>query len=229
MIYELPIFFQAIQGVNPEQSGIRNLPLIFSSSIASLASGRIFSSFRYPRVFLFCGAAVTAVGAGMIYTLDRLSSVGEYVGYQILFGVGVGICLQVPLVLSQSLVLMADISSVTGLIMCGFSKKAFLDFQTIGFGAISVSVSQSILTNTVIAWVVEHVTGVTSDDVVRAGSSDLAHKFTEEQLPLITFGYERGLKAAWVLPIATAGTAAIVGIFIGAIPHASEDTGGTTH
>ncbi|OHW95297.1 major facilitator superfamily transporter [Colletotrichum incanum] len=204
MMYEMPIYFQATLGATPMESGVRTIPLIFSSASASLVSGHSFSRFRYPRAFLSGGATLATIGAGLIYTLKPTSSLGLFIGYQAIFGLGVGTCLQIPMIVSQSLVPASDISSVTGFVML---------FQ-LASGAIAVSVSQSILINVAISWIMHHVTGVSSDMIIEAGSSSLYVYFNAEQLPQVVYGYIKGLKAAWVMAIVTAGAAALIGVVI---------------
>lgn len=45
---------------------------------------------------MLVGAAVCTVSAGLIYTLDENSNLGEHVGYQFLLGFGMGPVVQIP-------------------------------------------------------------------------------------------------------------------------------------
>ena len=44
LLYYLPIYFQVVSGVSASQSGVRNLPLIIGSAIATIASGGLISA-----------------------------------------------------------------------------------------------------------------------------------------------------------------------------------------
>ena len=68
--------------------------------------------------FLIIGAVISAVGAGLLYTLDIGSSTGTWIGFQVLAGVGIGPCFQVPIMVGQALAAPEDIATVTAILMC---------------------------------------------------------------------------------------------------------------
>lgn len=75
LVYYLPILFQVVSGVSAAESGIRNLPLInlpliLAQSVATLLSGLVLSKVAYPQPFLLSRAALTAIGSGLLYTLN---------------------------------------------------------------------------------------------------------------------------------------------------------------
>ena len=134
LLYFLPIYFQSVQGVSASNSGIRNLPLIISMSkyttvkfkqveltvlaLFVIASGGLLTFTGYAPPFLIAGAAISTVGAGLIYTLDIGSPTSHWIGYQILNGVGLGLCFQVPIMYGQATAAAEDVSVVTSILMC---------------------------------------------------------------------------------------------------------------
>ena len=64
------------------------------------------------------GSSFYLIGCGLIYTLDINSSTGQYVGFQIVAGVGIGLAVQVPVIVAQALSAQADISSTVATILC---------------------------------------------------------------------------------------------------------------
>ena len=54
----------------------------------------------------------------MLYTMGLNPSTGQYIGYQILVGVGVGLSIQIPVMACQSLVDPVDIPVVTSMVLC---------------------------------------------------------------------------------------------------------------
>jgi hypothetical protein len=120
LVYYLPIYFQVVSGVSAAQSGIRNLPLILAQSVATVLSGVTLSKFGYPQPFLLFGAALTAIGAGLLYTLEVNTGSGKWIGYQLLAGIGVGWCFQVPVVTAQASVKPEDLPSVTAMVLSTF-------------------------------------------------------------------------------------------------------------
>lgn len=120
LVYYLPIYFQVVSGVSAAQSGIRNLPLILAQSVATVLSGVTLSKFGYPQPFLLFGAALTAISAGLLYTLEVNTGSGKWIGYQLLAGIGVGWCFQVPVVTAQASVKPEDLPSVTAMVLSTF-------------------------------------------------------------------------------------------------------------
>lgn len=64
------------------------------------------------------GAAIVAIGSGLLYTLDVDTSAAKSVGYQILAGVGDGICVQIPVTAVQAFADAKDIPTVTATVLC---------------------------------------------------------------------------------------------------------------
>ena len=93
IIYYLPIYFQVIDNVSPEMSGVRNLPLILTVTISMLASRAYISTTGIAAPIIVVGTAVGTVCVGLLYTLDIGTKEGKWIGYQIIGGVGWGICI----------------------------------------------------------------------------------------------------------------------------------------
>uniref|UniRef100_A0A8H7TSM7 Major facilitator superfamily (MFS) profile domain-containing protein n=1 Tax=Bionectria ochroleuca TaxID=29856 RepID=A0A8H7TSM7_BIOOC len=89
-IYYLPIYFQAIQGVSAMQSGIRLLPLLLSMVVSTLATGGFTRITGYYTPFQIIGTVLMSIGAGLLTTLQVHSSSGVWIGYQVIYGFGMG-------------------------------------------------------------------------------------------------------------------------------------------
>lgn len=100
-IFYLPFYFQAVKGTSAEGSGIRSIPLLISITIASIISGGLVTVLGWYTPFMWFGAAIFTVGAGLLKTLQVDSSAGKWIGYQILTGFGAGAAMQIPFVAVQ--------------------------------------------------------------------------------------------------------------------------------
>lgn len=118
MIYYLPIYFQAIDGMSPSDSGIASLPLILAMSIALLVSSATVTWIGYFHPLLIVGGVLLTIGSGLIYTLDIGTSSAKYIGFQILVGAGNGICSQIPLITSIAFAKPEDTAITTALVLC---------------------------------------------------------------------------------------------------------------
>lgn len=115
LLYYLPIYFQAVSEVNSVQSGIRNIPLIASSSVFSIVTGVITSTTGEYQATLVIGNGLTAVGCGLIYTLNANSSSGAWIGYQVLVGISLGLSVQLAGIVCQSVVDPADLATASAI------------------------------------------------------------------------------------------------------------------
>lgn len=70
VIYYIPIYFQSITGVSPIQSGVRNLALIISVTIALMVSSGFVTKTGIATPMLVVGGVFGTIGAGLLYTLD---------------------------------------------------------------------------------------------------------------------------------------------------------------
>ena len=78
-----------------------------------------------------------SVGAGLLTTLQVDTSEGKWIGYQVLFGFGMGLCLQTPNLAAQTVLPTKDVPIGLALIFFG---------QLLG-GAVFVPVGENILGN----------------------------------------------------------------------------------
>lgn len=119
-IYYIPIYFQSVHGTTPIMSGVRNLPMIISVTIATIISGSFISAKGIYQPVLLGGGVIAAVGAGLFYTLSTHSSTGEWIGYQIVAGFGWGISFQIPMIVVQGTAAPKDLATATGMLLCKF-------------------------------------------------------------------------------------------------------------
>ncbi|TDZ33748.1 Efflux pump aflT [Colletotrichum spinosum] len=137
IIYYLPIWFQAIQGVSAVQSGIRLLPLVLSIVVASVFTGAMTRRFGYYTPFIIFGVCLMSIGAGLLTTLRIDTPSPKWIGYQILYGFGMGCSAQVPNMAAQTVLPKKDVPIGTTLMF----------FAQLLSGAIFVAVAQNIFSN----------------------------------------------------------------------------------
>jgi len=151
---------------------------------------------------MILGSILATVGCGMIFTFNVNSPPSQWIGYQALAGIGFGLTIQIPVIVGQAISRPTDVSSVTSLLILA---------QTLA-GAIWIAVSQSIFDNVLLKAVPRFATGVDPKQVVATGATALRDTFSENQLPGIIRAYMEGLKDAFALGIALAGTGFLVDI-----------------
>ncbi|KAK7716310.1 hypothetical protein SLS64_003462 [Diaporthe eres] len=90
-IYFLPVYFQGVLRASPGNSGLYLLPTILILVPTAAGGGGIMSKTGKYRPIHFFGFALMTIGFGLFSLLDKDSSTGKWVGYQILAGAGAGL------------------------------------------------------------------------------------------------------------------------------------------
>ncbi|KAM0798244.1 hypothetical protein BDR22DRAFT_913968 [Usnea florida] len=88
IVYWLPIWFQAVLGVNPEASGIRYLPTVISDALSSMIGAGIVMQLGIWNPFLLFAEVMVCIGGGLLTTIHPGISDGHWIGYQIFGGIG---------------------------------------------------------------------------------------------------------------------------------------------
>lgn len=88
IIYWLPIWFQAVLGASPTQSGINYLPTVISDVLASFIVSAITMKVGYWNPFLLLAEAFVCLAGGLLSTIYPDISDGHWIGYQIFGGIG---------------------------------------------------------------------------------------------------------------------------------------------
>ncbi|TVY59933.1 putative efflux pump gsfJ [Fusarium oxysporum f. sp. cubense] len=200
--YFLAIYFQSIDGTSPTTSGIRNLPLILTITIATISSGAFISMTGIAAPIIPIGAAIATLAAGLLYTLDIGSGSSKWIGYQVLGGVAWGLSLQIPIIIGQATSSPETLSSFTAII---------LFFQTIG-GAFFVSAGQSAFVNIMLDVLPTDALGGNPLQHLATGATEVRATFPTDQPNGILSAYMSGIKGAFAVGIGGVGLAFVVSL-----------------
>lgn len=86
-------------------------------------------------------------------------------------------------------------------------------FNSLG-GAIAISIAQNVFSNTLVQEVPKHTTGVNPALIVATGATTLRKIVPADQLQGVLVAYTYALDRAFILPIAVAGAAFVVSLFV---------------
>jgi MFS family permease len=199
MAYYVPLWFQAVHGVSPVHSGINLLPLMVTIVLFIIIGGIGTTTLGYYNPFMFAPVTLGAAGAGLIYTWNVDTPSSKWIGYQILFGVGVGLGIQQPMVAVQAALNSADVPTGTALIVFA---------ENFG-GSIFVSVAQNVFSNK-LASKVQHISGISPMQIVNTGATDLT-SLTQDPaaLGIIKIAYNDALSQAFLVAVILLSIAAI--------------------
>ncbi|MEW1690824.1 DHA2 family efflux MFS transporter permease subunit [Streptomyces sp. NPDC091265] len=133
----LPTFLQVVHDITPTMSGVHMLPMVFGLLITSTASGQIVSRTGRWKVFPIVGTGITAIGLLLLHRLTETSSTLEMSIYFFVFGAGLGLVMQVLVLVVQNAVSYQDLGVAT-------SGATF--FRSIG-ASFGVAIFGTIFTN----------------------------------------------------------------------------------
>ncbi|MCF6471459.1 MFS transporter [Nonomuraea sp. MG754425] len=109
----LPLFLQVVHGVSPTLSGVYLLPMMAGMLTMSIVSGQIISKTGKYRFLPITGTAVASVGMFLLSTLTEWSSLLTMGAYLLVLGVGLGMTMQVLVIVVQNAVDFEDLGVAT--------------------------------------------------------------------------------------------------------------------
>ncbi len=115
VVIYIPIWFQAIKGVSAVESGIRNIPMILGLVILSIVSGVIITILGYYTPWMILSSVLMATGAGLLSTFKLETGHAMWIGYQIIYGFGVGAGMQQAIIAAQTVCTLDDVPTATGM------------------------------------------------------------------------------------------------------------------
>jgi MFS family permease len=100
----LPLFQQVVRGDSPTESGLQLLPVMGGLLFTSILSGQVITRTGRYRWFPIAGTAIGVVGLLLLSRLDRDTSTAPAAVYMLIFGMGLGMVMQVLVLAVQNAV-----------------------------------------------------------------------------------------------------------------------------
>jgi hypothetical protein len=171
-----------------------NLPLILGVVVLSILAGGLITALGYYTPFMYASTVFMAIGAGLMTTFEVNTGHSKWIGYQFIFGAGVGLGMQQTMIMAQTVLPKADIAIGTAIMM--FS-------QTLG-GALFVSVGQNVFTNKLVKGIASRVPDLNASFVLMVGATDLKNLIPKASLPGVLNAYNDALINTWYAALALA-------------------------
>lgn len=198
-IYYLPIWLQAIKNKSAVTSGIDTLPLVISLTVGSTISGQLVGRIGYYTPFAMASSCLLPVGAGLISTFKVDTSIGMWIGYQIILGFAIGLGLQHGPIAVQTVLEPRDIPMGVALVFfC----------QQLG-GAIFISVGQNVLNTKLVAGLTDVVKSLNPHDILNAGATDFRELVPAADLSAVLVQYNKALRWVFIVGVIMACLSAL--------------------
>lgn len=109
----LPTFLQVVHGVSPTMSGVHMLPMVLGVVFSATLSGHLITHTGHWKIFPVLGTALTTLGLLLLHRMAPDSSQWEIGAYFAVFGLGLGLVLQVLVLVAQNAVHYRDLGVAT--------------------------------------------------------------------------------------------------------------------
>ncbi|KAJ5095006.1 Major facilitator superfamily domain general substrate transporter [Penicillium argentinense] len=192
--YYLPIWFQAIRGESAADSGINNLPMLVSMIVCSAFGGLLVNLLGYYTPLMYVGSALLTIGSGLCTTFQLDTSHAEWIGYQVIIGVGAGVGFQQCINALQTVLPLEDIP--IGIAIITFAQSLS--------GALFISIAQNVFQNRLVANLTQKAPTVNPTAVIQSGAANLAQRFPKDILPGVLHGYNIAVTQTFYVSVATA-------------------------
>jgi hypothetical protein len=184
-------------------------PLIVSMVVTAVIIAYLVTVIGYYTPFMILASILMSVGGGLLSTLDRNSSSAQYIGYQIIFGIGVGCGIQQSMVAIQAAVRgsgsrnsssSGKSNSSTGNGSAVAMGTAIMTFaQTLG-GAVFLAVAQSVFDNKLSSGIkVANIPGLSANVILNTGATELGNVVASEHMNTILHAYNAAIDSTFLV------------------------------
>ncbi|OJD23946.1 hypothetical protein ACJ73_04698 [Blastomyces percursus] len=171
VLYYLPIWFQAIKGVSAVNSGINILPTMISVGVGGIVAGALVSKIGYYTPFMILSMVFSSIGTGLMTTFTKETGHAKWIGYQVLYGFGLGTGLQHGHMAAQTVLPKMDVPIGAALVLFA---------QSFG-GAIFLAVGQNVFANG-LAVRLANIPGINATIIVDVGATTLRNHIKSPQI-----------------------------------------------
>ena len=189
IITYLPIYFQAIKGDSALASGSRVTPTILGFLVFTIFSGIATQITGYYNPSLILASILSAIGSGLLTTLAIHTKSSKWIGYQALYGFGIGFGLQQPLLVAQAVLPETDVPFGVALINLA---------QMLG-GAVFVAVSQNVFQNKLRRDIRAMFPGFDTSSIFKIGAREFFALFEKDDLAEVVQAYSKAITVTFYI------------------------------
>jgi EmrB/QacA subfamily drug resistance transporter len=203
----LPTYMQFVDGVSATTSGLRTLPMVVGMLSTSMGSGVLVGRTGRYKIFPVAGTAVMAVAFLLMSRMNPSTSALLQSLYLFILGAGIGLCMQVLILIVQNTASFEDL---------GVATSGVTFFRTIGssFGA---AIFGSLFTNFLRGRIGPAI-AASGAPPAAANSPEALHRLPHAMAAPIVDAYATSLTQMflWAVPVALVGL--VLALFLPEVP-----------
>jgi EmrB/QacA subfamily drug resistance transporter len=192
----LPTYMQFVDGVSATTSGLRTLPMVVGMLTTSMGSGILVGRTGRYKVFPMAGTAVMVVAFVLLSRMGPSTSALLQSLYLFILGAGIGLCMQVLILIVQNTSSFGDL---------GVATSGVTFFRTIG-GSFGAAIFGSLFTNFLHGRIGPALVASRAP-AVAASSPEALHRLPHDVAAPIVAAYADSLSRVflWAAPVALLG------------------------
>jgi MFS family permease len=180
------------------------LPILIALVLTGVTTGFIVTALGYYAPFMIAGSICISIAAGLMTTFKPTTGQGSWIGYQILFGIGVGMGFQQSFLAVQTVLPQKDIPVGT---------TAVIFANNLG-GAVFVSVANNLFTNELSKNLRQRVPALDPAIVLGAGATEWRGKVSAATLNEVLTVYNIAITRTFFVPTALGCAAVVAALFV---------------
>lgn len=210
--FYMPLYFQSALGASPLRSGLLILPFVLSEAAGGISAGIFINRSGKYLLPMYLGCTLMTVGTGLFILLRPDTSLGQIIGFQMIYGLGGGWVFEPPMLAIQALVPQDDVATATSLL--GFSSNFATSISVViggvlfqnGMNLQGAKLQDAGLPESLISRFTgdEAEANVLLIDTVKDSAQRLA----------IQEGYSASLRTLWIMYTAMGGCALLASLFV---------------
>jgi EmrB/QacA subfamily drug resistance transporter len=208
----LPLYFQAVQGMSPTDSGLAMLPMVAGMFSMSITSGVLITKTGRYKIFPIIGAAVLLLAMYLLSTIEFDTPYWSVAIYAFLFGIGLGLAMMTIVTPIQNSVEMRDMGVATSATTFG---------RSLG-GAIGTALFGAILTSQLGKYLADELSSIggsaLSGGEINSNDVRTIQQLQEPERTAVLVAYANAITDVFLYSIPIVVAALIVVMFLKEIP-----------
>ncbi|KAK8086236.1 hypothetical protein PG994_001210 [Apiospora phragmitis] len=201
LFYYMPIYFQSVYNASAILSGVYVVPFILPQLLAAGLTGGILQKTGFVIPIALFSLVLSSIGVGLMSTLQADSSVGKWIGFQMLAGIGSGAGLQLGIISIQTVTTGEELSS----------GMAFMVFTQSLFPAIVLPLCSLLLVSSLKTLLPVYAPGADVAAVIQAGATNFRQVVGTADLQGVISAFAESLDRVFYL---NAAMVVVSGLFI---------------
>jgi MFS family permease len=168
--------------------------MVVAMIVCSALGGLLVNIVGYYTPLMFAGSAFLTIGAGLCTTFKVNSGHPQWIGYQVILGIGAGLGFQQCINALQTVLPLQDIP--VGIAIITFAQSLS--------GAMFISIAQTVFQNGLVASIAINAPMVNPDALIKAGATNLSHRVPKDTLPSVLLAYNIAVTQTFYVSVVAA-------------------------